>query len=80
MTDSYFITGKSTIFVVDDDPRLVTLVRVMLEEKEFNVRYAYSGPQLLAGLEEQRPDLIILDIMMRQMVVLDVLSRLKEEP
>jgi CheY-like chemotaxis protein len=80
MTGSSFITGKSTIFVVDDDPGLITLVRVMLEEKDFNVRYAYSGPQLLAGLEEQRPDILILNNMMRQMDILDVLSRLKGKP
>ncbi len=52
MTDSHFPASKSTIFVVDDGPGLVTLVRVMLEKKEFNVRRAYSGLELLAGLEE----------------------------
>jgi DNA-binding response OmpR family regulator len=80
MTDAYFPAGKSTITVVDDDPGLVTRVRVMLEEKEFNLRYAYSGSQLLADLEQQKPDLIILDIMMRQMAVHEVLARLKENP
>ncbi|MEE9121594.1 MAG: hypothetical protein V3U56_09930 [Syntrophobacteria bacterium] len=52
MTDSHFTAGKSTIFVVDDGPGLVTLVRVMLEKKEFNVRRTYSGLEFLAGLEE----------------------------
>ncbi len=52
MTDSHFTAGKSTIFVVDDGTGLVTLVRVMLEEKEFNLNLAYSGLELLAGLEE----------------------------
>ncbi len=52
MTDSHFPASKSTIMVVDDNPELVNIVCVMLEKKEFNVRRAYSGLELLAGLEE----------------------------
>ena len=37
--------------VVDDEPELVAIVRLMLEQKGYSVRCAYSGPQLLAGLE-----------------------------
>ncbi len=63
--------------VVDDDPEHVALVRLMLEQKGFIVRCAYSGPQLLAGLKEQKPDLIILDVVMPEMNGLEVLRRLK---
>ena len=80
MADSHFPASKNTIMVVDDDPELVNIVRIMLEEKVFKVRFAYDGPQLFAGLEEQKPDLIILDIMMPQMDGLDVLKRLKGNP
>ncbi len=66
--------------VVDDEPELVKVVRVMLEEKEFNVTCAYSGPQALAGLEKQTPDLILLDTMMPEMDGLEVLRRLKAAP
>ncbi len=53
MTDQLFQATKSTIMVVDDDPDLVTLIRAILEQKEFNVLCAYDGPQALAGLEKQ---------------------------
>ncbi len=52
MTDQLFQATKSTIMVVDDDPDLVTLIRAILEQKEFNVRRTYSGLEFLAGLEE----------------------------
>jgi CheY-like chemotaxis protein len=80
MADSKSPASKRTITVVDDNPELVEIVRVMLEEKGFNVRCAYSGQELFAGLEEQKPDLILLDIMMPQMDGLEVLTLLKENP
>ena len=80
MTDSHSPAGKSTIMVVDDEPEIVSVVHQMLEEKGFNVRCAYSGQQLFEGLEEQKPDLIILDVMMPQMDGLEVLRQLKGVP
>jgi len=80
MTNSLFQATKSTIMVVDDDPDLVTLIRAILEQKEFNVLCAYDGPQALAGLEKQKPDLILLDIMMPKMDGFEVLRRLKAAP
>ncbi len=66
--------------VVDDSPDLVEILRITLESKGFNVRCAYSGKDLFASLEEQKPDLILLDIIMPQMDGLQVLRRLKEDP
>jgi len=80
MTDSHFPASNRTILVVDDDPELVTILRITLESKGFNVRCAYSGKDLFAGLEELKPDLIILDIMMPEMDGLKVLTRLKGDP
>ncbi len=80
MTDSHLQASKWTIMVVDDERELVAVVRTMLEEKGFNVRCAYSGKDLFASLEEQKPDLILLDIIMPQMDGLQVLRRLKEDP
>ena len=57
MTESLFPASKSTIVVVDDDPELVAILRMMLEDEEFNVRCAHIGSQLFAGLEKQKPDL-----------------------
>ncbi len=80
MTDSHFPASNRTIMVVDDHPDLVEIVRMILESKGFNVRCAYSGQQVFADLEEQKPDLILLDVMMPEMDGLEVLTRLKEDP
>lgn len=80
MTNSGIPSIKRTIMVVDDDKELVTIVRVILEQKGFSVRCAYNGPQLFAGLDGHKPDLIILDIMMPEMDGLEVLTRLKGNP
>ncbi len=78
MTDSHLPGSKRTIMVVDDHPDVVDILRITLESKGFNVRCAYSGKDLFAGLEELKPDLIILDIMMPETDGLKVLARLRE--
>jgi len=77
MTDSHLPVSKRTIMVVDDHPDVVDILRITLEAKGFNVRCAYSGKDLFAGLEALKPDLIILDIMMPEMDGLKVLTRLR---
>ncbi len=80
MADPLFQATKSTVMVVDDDPDLVDILRARLEHREFNVMGVYSGSQALAGLEMQKPNLIVLDIMMPEMDGLEVLRRLKAAP
>ena len=77
MTNSHFPATKRTIMVVDDEPAIVAIHHVMLEQLGFIVSHCYSGPELFASLEEQKPDLIILDVMMPEMDGLEVLRRLK---
>ena len=68
---------NKTIMVVDDNPDIITIVKTILEGKGYTVLSASSGPELLNMLKGQKPDLIILDIMMPEMDGLEVLSRLK---
>jgi two-component system alkaline phosphatase synthesis response regulator PhoP len=69
--------NKKTIMVVDDNPDIITIVKTILEGKGYGVLSASSGPELLNMLKTQKPDLIILDIMMPEMDGLEVLTRLK---
>jgi CheY-like chemotaxis protein len=78
MTDSHLPASKRTILVVDDEQEIVAVVRTRLEQNGYNVRCAYSGLHVFAALAAQKPDLILLDIMMPQMDGLEVLTRLRE--
>ena len=77
MTGSDFPAYKCTVMVVDDEPEFVTLVRAILEDCGFSVMCAYNGSQLFDTLERQKPDLIILDVVMSEIDGLEVLARLK---
>lgn len=52
------------ILVVDDDELICDLVSETLNFEGYEVETAYSGEQALRTIEESRPDLILLDIMM----------------
>jgi DNA-binding response OmpR family regulator len=77
MTDLHSPASNKTIMVVDDNPDTVTLVKTILKGNGYGVQTAYNGMEVFSRLEEQKPDLIILDIMMPHMDGLEVLERLK---
>ena len=58
------MSAKQHILVVDDDPDLVESVTMKLESKNFRVTKAYDGIEAWEKIKEDRPDLIILDVMM----------------
>ena len=71
---------SAVILVVDDNEDIVDIARKVLLARGFEVRVAYNGPSALASVEQRRPDLILLDIMMPQMSGMDVLDRLRANP
>jgi two-component system alkaline phosphatase synthesis response regulator PhoP len=52
------------ILVVDDDPDLVESVSMKLESENYRVDKAYDGVEAMERIKENRPDLVILDVMM----------------
>jgi len=54
----------SPILVVDDDAKIVQLVRTYLEREGFAVITAADGPAALAAFREHRPRLVVLDLML----------------
>ncbi|MEM0011514.1 MAG: response regulator [Candidatus Bathyarchaeia archaeon] len=68
------------ILVVDDERPIVRLVQVNLEHAGYEVVTAYDGREALEKVEQEKPDLIILDVMMPQMDGFEVIQRLQANP
>ncbi len=67
------------ILVVDDEPTLVATVRYSLEKEGYAVVVAADGEAALAQARSERPDLVILDLMMPMMDGLEVCRVLRKE-
>ncbi len=66
-----------TILIVDDSPMIVDVFVAMLERGGYRPIAAYSGNECLEVLEDIRPDLILLDIMMEPMDGWETLENIK---
>jgi DNA-binding response OmpR family regulator len=55
---------SSLILVVDDEPKIVRLARDYLEKNGFRVVTAGDGPSALASARRERPDLVVLDLLL----------------
>jgi DNA-binding response OmpR family regulator len=60
------------ILVVDDEPRIVRVLKGYLESAGFQVIAAYDGTEALAAFRHEAPDLIVLDLMLPEVDGLDV--------
>jgi DNA-binding response OmpR family regulator len=67
------------ILVVDDDRKTVDLVRLYLERAGFGVRAGFDGRQALELARAERPDLVVLDLMLPHVDGLDVCHVLRHE-
>jgi two-component system alkaline phosphatase synthesis response regulator PhoP/two-component system response regulator VicR len=71
--------GKK-IMAVDDERHIVRLIQVNLERAGYQVVTAFDGPDALRKANSERPDLIVLDVMMPKMDGFEVLKRLQANP
>jgi DNA-binding response OmpR family regulator len=69
---------KATILVVDDEPHVVRLVIANLEPSGYKILTATDGQQALQVVQDESPDLVILDIMLPKMDGYEVCRRIRE--
>ncbi len=72
--------GKKTVLVVDDDSHIRELLRQELEAEGYGVREAKDGRDALAQVKREKPDLIVLDVMMPELSGFDVAAVLRNDP
>ncbi len=68
------------ILTCDDEKHIVRLIQVNLERQGYEVITAFNGAECLEKVKEDRPDLIVLDVMMPEMTGFEVLDILKKDP
>jgi excisionase family DNA binding protein len=71
-------SAGASVLVVDDDPGLREFIRANLEAEGYSVREAGSASEGLAALDEEPPDLILLDVLMPKMDGWEMLRRVQE--
>lgn len=72
--------SKYNVLAVDDIPLNLLLVQKMLSKFNFQFRTAANGQQALDAVAAQKPDLILLDLMMPGIDGFEVIRRLRENP
>jgi len=74
------MNDKKLILVVDDDPDLVEAVSMKLVSENYRVAKAYDGLQAWDRIRQERPNLVILDVMMPNKNGYTVCNELKKDP
>jgi len=72
--------NKEKILIVDDEPFNIKLLRAILSTQAYEILSASSGEEALRKVDEEPPDLVLLDIMMPGMDGYEVTRRLKLNP
>lgn len=80
MTTGAIKAAPARILVVEDEPDIAALLAYHLTREGFRVRTAAGGPEALEALSRERPDLLVLDLMLPGLSGYDVLAELKRQP
>jgi two-component system, OmpR family, KDP operon response regulator KdpE len=69
---------SQTVLVVDDEQKLVDLVRAIMEKEGYNVVEAHNGYQAVEKVRDVLPDVVLLDVMMPEMDGFEALKEIRQ--
>lgn len=72
------VTKQPLVLMVDDEAGILRLLQLEMEAQGFRVVTASGGEQALQLIEAERPDIVLLDVLMPEMTGLEMMRRLKE--
>lgn len=68
------------VLIVDDEPSIIVALQFLMEQNGFETMVAFSGEEAMETIARQRPDLVLLDIMLPVVDGFEVCQRLRENP
>lgn len=68
------------ILIADDEENIVMSLEFLMEQAGYHVRVAHTGQAALSVIQEWKPDLVLLDVMMPQMSGYDICQRVRQHP
>ena len=68
------------ILVVDDEPDMVGMIRIVLENADYEVVVGYDGKEGVDQAKAERPDAIVMDLMMPEMDGFEACKAIKSDP
>ena len=71
---------RKRILIADDEPNIVVSLEFLMRHKGYEVRAAADGEETLRRLQEFKPDLVLLDIMLPLRNGFEVCQRIRENP
>lgn len=74
------MTNPHSVLIVDDEPNIVLSLQFLMKKAGYLVRTAGDGEQALAELAREKPDLVLLDVMMPKIDGFTVCQRIKAAP
>ena len=72
------MTDKATALVIDDEPQIRKLLRVVLEQEHYRALESDNGRHGLSEIAVRRPDVVLLDLGLQDMDGVEVLKRLRQ--
>ena len=78
--DSHINLAESKVLIVDDNEQNLELIQAYMESLPCKMIFAHDGIEAMAKIESERPDLVLLDVMMPKMSGFEVCQRVKANP
>lgn len=75
-----FVAAMKKILVVDDDPYILMSLEFLMKKAGYDVMIARNGTEALDSIEQHRPELVLLDIMMPDVDGYSICSQIKATP